>query len=78
LSKEEQTALFVRNAEIIADMARPGERCLQNGREYERGSGALPKSAQTARFLEELSPEEKALRQANFEALAAVEPAGKA
>ena len=78
LSNEQQTANFVAEAACAADMPKPGERCSQTGRLYEDGVGALTKTRQTANFLEELSPEEKAKRRADFEALVAIEPAGKA
>jgi hypothetical protein len=78
LSPAEQTANFVREAAIAADMPKAGETCPQTGRRYEIGSGALPKSMQSAQFLEELPDEMKAQRQANANALAAIEPAGRA
>ena len=78
LSREQQTANFVREAAIAADMPRDGERCSQTGRFYECGSGALPKSMQTANFIDQLPPERKARRRANAEKLMAAEPAGKA
>lgn len=53
-------------------------RCPQTGRPYESGIGAASKEMQTKRFLDELSPKQKAERRKNFEALVAVEPAGKA
>jgi hypothetical protein len=78
LSKEEQTALFEREAAIAADMPKLGERCPQTGRPYERSIGALSKMRQTANFLAELSPAAKVQRKADADALAAVEPAGSA
>jgi hypothetical protein len=78
LSHEAQTAMFVREALIAADMPKEGEVCSQTGRKFEVGSGAHPKSMQTARFLAELSPAEKAQRQAGANALASIEPAGRA
>ena len=69
LSHEEQTALFIREAAIAADMPHEGECCLQTGRRYEVGAGAFPKSVQTAHFLNEMPAEFKAQRQAAFEKL---------
>lgn len=54
LSKDKQTAAFVREREAAADMPRPGETCPRTGREYEVGGGAHTKSQQTARFVKEV------------------------
>jgi hypothetical protein len=78
LSKEEQTALFMREAAIAADMPHSGEFCPQTGRQYEIGGGAQTKTQQTERFLDELSPAAKAQRQAAANALFAIEPSGRA
>ena len=78
LSHEEQTAMFSREQAVADDMPREGETCVQTGRPYEWGVGALTKTLQTARHLAELSPAAMAERQASFEALKAVEPAGRA
>jgi hypothetical protein len=53
LSKEAQTANFVRERDRFADMPKHGERCLQTGREFECGRGALTKTRQTELFLRE-------------------------
>jgi hypothetical protein len=53
LSKEQQTASFVRDRDRLADMPKPGERCPQTAREFECGRGALTKTRQTANFLRE-------------------------
>jgi hypothetical protein len=53
LSKEAQTANFIRERDRLADMPKPGERCTQTGREYECGSGAHTKTRQTELFLRE-------------------------
>jgi hypothetical protein len=78
LSREQQTANFLREAGRAADIPKEGERCVQTGREYECGSGAGPKTAQTARFLDEVSPAEKAQRKEAFDALVAAIPQGQA
>jgi hypothetical protein len=54
------------------------EFCPQTGRPYEKGSGSHTKEQQTARFLAELSPEEKAKRRAAEAALNAATPEGRA
>ncbi|SHH38109.1 hypothetical protein [Bradyrhizobium erythrophlei] len=68
----DEVAVGVANATPMRDC------CPQTGREYEDGSGALPKAAQTRRFLSELPPEQQAARKAAFDKLVAVEPAGQA
>lgn len=78
LSKEEQTALFLRDAWIEADMPKPGECCVQTGRPFQIGSGARTRTEQTERFLAELPPAAQAERQAAANALFAIEPAGRA
>ena len=79
LPKEEQTALFLRDAAIAAlDMPREGEVCPQTGRQFEVGLGARTRAQQTERFLAELPAEAKADRQAAANALFAIEPAGRA
>ena len=78
LPREQQTANYVRERDRLADMPKPGERCLQTGREFECGPGALTKTRQSAIFLSELSPADKARRQAAFDALVAATPAGQA
>jgi hypothetical protein len=69
-----QTANFFREPEMEADIPKEGQCCVQTGRPYDSSIGALPKSMQTAAFLEQLSPEQKAARQADCDALAAIEP----
>jgi hypothetical protein len=78
LTKEQQTANFVREREVAGTRPKEGERCVQTGREYEVGSGSLSKERQTAIFLNELSPAEKAQRAKAATALNAVQPAGSA
>ena len=78
LPHDEQTALFIREAAIGADRPKEGDSCGQTGRPYDCSVGALGKTAQTLRFLEELPAELKAQRQANFEALKSAQPQGKA
>ena len=53
LSRQEQSSIFVREAEWSADMPQEGEVCPQTGRKFEIGSGALPKTLQTANFLKD-------------------------
>jgi hypothetical protein len=78
LSHKRQTANYVREAAAAGDMPRDGEQCLQSGKFYETGSGCHTKAIQSRRFLNELSPEEKAQRAAAAAALAAVTPSGQA
>jgi hypothetical protein len=84
LDHAHQTALFIREAAIIADMPKEGEVCAQTGRPYEvSAQGGSPrwdetKTAQSQRFLEEAPPEFKAKRQADFVAFQALEPLGRA
>jgi hypothetical protein len=78
LSKEAQTANFLREAGRSADMPKPGEVCAQTGRAFDTGPGAQTRTAQSARFLSELPEEQKAERRANAEALFATTPAGSA
>jgi TPR repeat protein len=78
LSHEQQTANYVREAAAAGDMPRDGEQCLQSGKFYETGSGCHTKAIQSRRFLNELSPEEKAQCVAAAAALAAVTPSGQA
>lgn len=54
------------------------EFCPQTGRPYEVGIGSLSKERQTANFLSELSPAEKAQRAKAAAALNAAAPAGSA
>jgi hypothetical protein len=51
LTKEQQTANFLREAAALADMPKPGEVCPQTGQAYETGSGAQTKTRQTQGFL---------------------------
>jgi hypothetical protein len=51
LTKEEQTANFLRERHFAADMPKPGEVCPQTGQPYEYGSGAQTKTRQTENFL---------------------------
>ncbi len=53
LSKEAQTAMFVREAAIAGDMPKEGERCPETDRLYEVGSGCFTKQRQTHAFLQE-------------------------
>jgi hypothetical protein len=78
LSFEQQTAMFLREQAAEFDRPKEGESCSQTGRPYDCSIGALPKSIQSARFLEELPPALKAQRQVNFAALAAVQAGGRA
>lgn len=78
LPRNEQTQMFLREQAIEHDRSKEGESCPQTGRPYQCGVGALSKTQQTANFLSELSPAAKAQRQASANALAAVEPAGRA
>jgi hypothetical protein len=78
LPRNEQTAMFLREQAIEADRPKEGDSCPQTGRAYECGVGALSKTRQTEIFLGELSPAAKAQRQASANALAAIEPAGRA
>ena len=78
LPRNEQTQMFLREQAIEEDRPKEGESCPQTGRPYSAGSGALPKSVQRLNFLSELSPALKAQRQASANALAAIEPAGRA
>jgi hypothetical protein len=78
LPRNEQTQMFLRQQAIEHDRPKEGESCPQTGRPYQCGVGALSKTQQTANFLSELSPAAKAQRQASANALAAVEPAGRA
>jgi hypothetical protein len=78
LSREQQTANYVREAARAADMPRDGEQCPQTGRFYEFGSRALTKTAQTKIFLSELLPEDQAAREAAFHKLVAMPTAGAA
>ena len=78
LPRQEQTAMFLRERAIANDMPREGESCPQTGRPYDCSVGALWKTLQTANFLAELSPAAKVQRQANANALFAVEPVGRA
>jgi hypothetical protein len=55
LSHQQQTAAFVRERDIAADMPRPGE-CAPDGRPYETGAGCLTKSAQRAMWSREADP----------------------
>jgi hypothetical protein len=77
LSHPEQSAMFQRQAAIAADIPRAGERDPQTGREFEIGAGCLPKALQVQKFLDELPPAAKAQRQADANALLAVEAAGR-
>jgi hypothetical protein len=56
LTKEQQTANFLRDRHFAADMPKPGEICGRTSRPYEVGSGCLTKTAQTAAFLREANP----------------------
>lgn len=47
LSREAQSANFIRERNRAADMPTRGERCPQTGREYECGSGAHTRTEQT-------------------------------
>jgi hypothetical protein len=78
LPREQQTAMFVQEAEYLADRPKDGEICPQTGREFYCAIGAPSKTIQTKKFLDELSPAQKAQRQAAFEALRDAVPAGKA
>jgi hypothetical protein len=78
LPHEQQTANFVRQRDMKADMPTEGEICLQTGRPFECGSGALSKADQTRIFLSELPREAKEARAAAAASLAAVEPSGRA
>jgi hypothetical protein len=78
LSHAEQDLIFAREAQIAADLPREGEICSQTLRPYECGHGALPKSMQTQAFLNQLPAAAKVQRQADANALLAVEPAGRA
>src|SRR6266481_4633254 len=69
LSKEQQTANYVRERDHLADMPKEGEVCPQTGREYECGSGCGTKSNQTRAFIAELPEAEKRQRAANAAAL---------
>jgi hypothetical protein len=78
LSHEAQTANYIREAGIAADMPKHGEVCPQTGRAYETGSGCGSKTWQTKQFLAELPPEQQAQRKAAAQALHDAEPAGQA
>lgn len=76
--RQVQAARFLREQAAERDKAREGDSCPYSGRPYDCSVGALPKSVQTEQFFAELSPAVKAQWFARAEALAAVEPAGKA
>jgi hypothetical protein len=76
-TKTMQTRRFLQDAAFWADQPAPGDRCLQTGREYDCSIGALCKSAQTRQFLEELSDEQKASRQRDFEAFRDLKTEGR-
>jgi hypothetical protein len=82
LSHAEQSEMFQHEAAIRADMPREGEVCGQTGRPYEMSASrpAWPetRTAQTARFLSELSPDQLAHRRASFEAFKLLEIQGSA
>ncbi|MEH2546660.1 hypothetical protein V1283_003305 [Bradyrhizobium sp. AZCC 2262] len=59
LSKEQQTASFIRDRDRAGDMPIDGEACPQTGRAFEVGSGAQTRTLQTARFLREETSEVK-------------------
>jgi hypothetical protein len=69
--REAQASQFLRDRDLAGIRPKQGERCLQTGREFECGSGSLSKERQTASFLDELPPAEKAQRKAAFEAMVA-------
>ena|ERR1700674_3262239 len=78
LSREQQTANYLREAARGDDMPTDGEQCAQTGRFFECGSGALSKTAQTKIFLDQLLPDEKAARETAFHALKATPAEGSA
>lgn len=65
-------------AAVLAITVGGPEKCVFTGREFEHGSGCLPKSIQTRQFLEELAPAEKAQRRAAAAALAEMPASGRA
>jgi hypothetical protein len=78
LSHEQQTANFVREADIAAVMPKHGDVCPQTGRTYETGYGCGSKAWQTRQFLAELPPEQQEQRKAAAQVLHDAEPAGRA
>jgi hypothetical protein len=78
LSRPAQAAMFLREAAAENDRPKEGDACPYSGRPLDCSVGALPKSVQIERFFNELPEAEKADWFARAEALAAVEPAGKA
>jgi hypothetical protein len=78
LPRDVQAAAFLQASKRTDDMSAEGERCAQTGREFECGSGALGKAAQSRNFLNDLPPADRARRATAAAALAAIEPAGKA
>jgi hypothetical protein len=82
LPKEIQQARFLQEQAAAKrfddDQPKEGERCSQTNREFDASIGCLSKTRQTEQFLQEMPEEFTAQRRANFEALLAAEPAGKA
>jgi len=50
LPREQQTAMFLREAAVARDMPSEGERCPETNIPFEVGSGALTRARQTANF----------------------------
>jgi hypothetical protein len=78
LPRQEQTAMFLRQQAVERDRPKEGDACPYSGRPYDCSIGALPKSAQTEQFFAELPDSVKAQWFAKAEALAAIEPQGRA